>query len=157
MCGGGNLSRVAAIKEMKKLLIILGIVMLAAAGCGEAEKLAGTYQATIFEGNQTDKFNGGKKYIDRLILHKNGKSESKFSQEGILYGTWKIVPKSKSESKQKEVHVVENDTPDDIEIYKIEPNGDLTEIAWHVGSTQFQPEQRVELGKDEQTTYKKIK
>jgi hypothetical protein len=139
---------------MKNLLIL---IVLFAAGCGEAEKLAGTYQATIFENNQTAKFKGGKKYIDRLILHKNGKTESKFSQEDTLHGTWKIVSKSKSESKQKEVHVVDTDTPDYIEIYKIEPNGDLTEIAWHVGSTQFQPDQRAEFGKDEQTTYKKIK
>ena len=122
-------------EQMKKLILILGIVTLVAVGCSksEAEKLAGNYQATM---DNTYK----------LVLHENGKSEC---GDDYFYvyenGPWKIV--------EKEVHIVHE--PESLgdeklsSVYKIESNGDLTWIAEIVDG------KRREYGKDEQSTYRK--
>ena len=120
---------------MKFIVLIIGLLVAVGCGKSEAEKLVGTYQATM---DNTYK----------LVLYENGKSEC---GSDIFYayenGPWKIV--------EKEIHIVHE--PESFEdeklssVYKIESNGDLTWIAEIVDG------KRREYGKDEQSTYRKIK
>ena len=99
----------------------------------EEEKLVGSYEAKI--GDTTLK----------LVFFENGKSEFSENGEKKKDGTWEM-PLLRFEL-GKEVHVGYENSKS---FYKIEPNGDLTEIA-NIVDGEREEVQRV------QTTFTKIK
>ena len=119
------------------------LIMLVAVGCGEAayqissigseiekleEKIVGSYE-DIHEGH----------FIHKLVFLENGKAE--YHSVGVKEESeWKIVG--------KEVHV---DLDDFISVWKIEPNGNLTNIA------EIEDGKRTDLSKEKQSTFKKLK
>ena len=151
---------------MKNLLILITIMLVG--GCGKDEATEPANKSSSHSPSkitkpvrklteEEEKVVGAYELKDHLgrtfkfILHKNGKSERSANVVTIIdFGTWETVPKSKSESKQKEVHVI---IGEEAKIHKIEPNGDLTLIA-----EIWEGQKRKDLPKDEQLyTYKKIK
>ena len=126
---------------MKNLLILITI-MLVGVGCGKTEpkplspeeqKLVGSYESSVARPIPDDPY-----FTLKLDLHENGKVGS-YANEGLVV-TWKII--------ENEVHVVfEGFT----EVFEIEPNGDLTEIANIEGGN------RTDHPKEEQYIFKKLK
>ena len=108
-------------------------------GCGKSEiskdelskkSVVGSYETT--EGKDTF----------RLILLGNGKFENQYSGEIQGKGTWEIYA--------RELHALE-DGKEVASVFKIEPNGDLTEIANKSSSgSQGIPQEK-------QITFKKLK
>ena len=118
---------------MKTLIAIL-FVMMIAFGCGKSftkEDVVGTYEEVGFKSpNRLGLFSDGTVYH----LNKKGERERKF-------GKWKISG--------KEVHTT--DANPGADIFRIEPNGDLTYIGI------IQDGERGELRKEFHQTFKRIK
>lgn len=121
---------------MKTLFTLLACLFV---GCGKSEiskdelskkSVVGSYETT--EGK--DAF--------RLIILENGKFENHFSGKMQGKGTWEFYA--------KELHALE-DGKEVASVFKIEPNGDLTEIA-NKSSSGSQ-----DIPKDNQITFKKLK
>ena len=115
---------------MKNIFTIL--ILFVATGCSKSKSLTeedvfGSYEAKI--GVHSHKF----------VFLENGKAE--YHSVGVKEESeWKIVG--------KEVHV---DLDDFISVWKIEPNGNLTNIA------EIEDGKRTDLSKEKQSTFKKLK
>ena len=125
---------------MKNLITIL--ILFVATGCSKSKSLTeedvfGSYEAKI--GVHSHKF----------VFLENGKAE--YHSVGVKEESeWKIVG--------KEVHVRHGqavaaaiDLDDFISVWKIVPNGNLTNIA------EIEDGKRTDLSKEKQSTFKKIK
>jgi len=162
MCGGGA----GFFRAMKTLITIL--ILLVAVGCGKREikKVVKTPE-TSDEGIERRMNDAKRYYLEqkqlrenllkksvvgsyeakqdgfplKLVLHENWKFDFYLKGDLFFEGTWKIVG--------KEVHV--DYALNQIEFYKIQPNGDLTVIA------DIQKGERKDTPKEDQHTFKKIK
>ena len=124
---------------MKTLISI--IVILFAVGCGKTEtkteplsleKLVGTFEARIEED------------AVKIVLLENGQVELYFNREKKDEGKWKIVG--------NEVHgVFGQETGLETAVFKIDPNDDLTEIAYILDG------KRTKLPNEDQTIFKRLK
>ena len=129
---------------MKYITLIIGLLVVGCEKGGEItigvppkaksvkeltkEDIVGSYEAKGDEG--TIKF----------VLLENGKAELYVNGEKKNEGTWKMAG--------KEVHVGDEEAAG---VYKIEPNGDLTDIA-RIGKGK-----REDLEKRDQQAFKKLK
>ena len=77
---------------------------------------------------------------DKKVFLENGTAVWYVQDEKLWESKWKIVG--------KEVHVGDEQSS---QVYKIEPNGDLTKMAWTKDG------KRLETPKEKQTTWKKLK
>ena len=118
---------------------ILAIMMLMVAGCGNSsESVVGTYEQLPSALHPIM----GKSPV-KLVLLENGKGDIYRAGTIPHIGSvprWNLVG--------NEVHI---DEYNDVAVYKIHLNGNLTEVAF------IHDRQRLERPKDQQPTYKKIK
>ena len=131
---------------------IITILILFAFGCGKSEPLSPETSTQVLSsyaklfGSYEMKIEGFLPNTFRYVLLENGKVE--FYENGAKKedGTWKIV--------RKEVHVSSEGGLYEVAVYKIEPNGDLTFIAYiDNGKRQEATKEFQEF----QNTFKKIK
>ena len=134
--------------------VIIGLLIV---GCGEEipttkarkKELTPKEKAAIAEKTFRDSFVGTYERKDedgisyKRVFLANGVYEQYLAGSKFLDGTWKIVG--------KEVHIEFLINFLDQKLCKVEPNGDLTDIA------KIKEGIRTDVPKEEQFTYKKIK